>query len=233
MGNCLITGTNRGLGLAFTKWACDQGYKVFASSRNEMPELSPDRKENITHIEADFSKPDNAVSKIETIVKDTPLDFVIHNAGLVDLEFSNVTVENAQDTLAINLITPIFLTKSLLPNIKNGQSKKVIFIGSVNGVDGNYCPAIFYAASRAGIRGVTQQLRTIYKEDKISFPLIEPGGMATDLDYDDSLEKALVEHDGERIPVQDLTKTMNWILSLSSAACPKEIILPNMTYQSV
>lgn len=233
MANCLITGANRGLGLAFTKWALDSGYTVFATSRNSMPKLSGIRANNLTHVSADFSKPADAVEKIISFIGDRPLDFIIHNAGLVDDEFDKLSIDNAQDTLSINLTTPIFLTRALIPNIKKGSAKKVIFIGSVRGVDNNYCPAIFYSATRAGIRGVTQQLRTLYKEDAISFPFIEPGRMATDMDYDDAPDKAIVKHDGERMPVQDLTKTVEWILSLSAVACPKEIVLTDMKFNII
>lgn len=231
--NCLITGANRGLGLAFVKWATDRGYHVFASSRNGMPKLSEERQSKITWVQADLSDPKSSVELIKDTINNTPLDFIVHNAGLVDPDFDDVEVEHAQDVLAINITSPVFLTKSLMPNIRSGRKKKVIFIGSVSGVDNNYCPAVFYAASRTGIRGVTQQLRTLFKEDGISFPLIEPGRMATDCDYDNPESQAIQKHDGDKMPVHDLTKTIEWLLSLSHIACPKEIVLTDMKFNII
>ena len=142
MKSCLITGTNKGLGLAFTKWACDKGYHVFATSRHEFIDIGENQSNSVTHIQADLSESENAVEAIKDIIQDIPLDFIIHNAGQVDAELDSVTYAEAQSTLAVNMITPIFLTRALISNIKSGEHKKVIFIGSVSGVDGNYLSLI-------------------------------------------------------------------------------------------
>ncbi len=233
MANCLITGTNRGLGLAFTKWAADQGHNIYASSRNPMPELSQDRSKHISHIQADYTDAEKSVQDITDKIGDIPLDFIIHNAGLVEASYEELDVQQAQDLLSVNLTVSLMLTQNLIPNMRAGNNKKVIFIGSVSGQNNSHCPAIFYAASRMGIVGAAQNLRQNYKSDGISFPVIEPGRMATDMDYDDGQDAAITEHNGKRMPVHDVIRIVECILSLSPVACPTQFTVPDQKFGPV
>jgi len=234
MRHCLITGANRGLGLAFTKWAADSGYGVFAAARNDIPELFKNRENSLKRIYTDLAQPANSVDVISSEIADVPLDFIIHNAGLVDdSDFESLSNLEAEAVMNINLLTPLLLTRSLLPNLRQGKNKKVIFIGSVSGQNNSQCPSAFYAASRMGIIGAAQSLRQSFKADGLSFPVIEPGLMATDVDYDDGPQAAISKHGGDRMPVHDIIKTAEYILSLSEAACPKQIVTSSMTFGPV
>jgi hypothetical protein len=52
--------------------------------------------------------------------------------------------------------------------------------------------------------------------------------MATDFDFTDKIEKVQEKYGYKKIPVQDIVQTIQWIVSLSKATCPKEIDLPSM-----
>ncbi|MNW58194.1 hypothetical protein D3C74_360410 [compost metagenome] len=58
---------------------------------------------------------------------------------------------------------------------------------------------------------------------------INPGELAAEIPYEDGMERALAEYDGTRIPLQDMVAVVRCIISLSKAACVKEINIPALT----
>jgi NAD(P)-dependent dehydrogenase (short-subunit alcohol dehydrogenase family) len=165
MNNVLITGTNRGLGLGFTRHYLERGCRVFATARNPAGCVAlRDRREafgdRLVLAELDLVREDSIADAVSSLA-DTPLDLVINNAGaLVDETFGTWSAETFTRLLAVNTIGPALLAQALLPRMKPGS--KLVNISSGLGSCGlGINPETgldAYAASKAALNMITCRL---------------------------------------------------------------------------
>lgn len=128
--NIVITGASRGIGLEITKAALKAGHNVLALARTpEDSELVGLQKEfkNLSFEKIDLND-HNAHLKVGELVKFPCIDLLINNAGIYE---QDDTIENFQKSYLVNTIQPLFLTRSLLPKLKNSANPKVAFISSM------------------------------------------------------------------------------------------------------
>jgi NAD(P)-dependent dehydrogenase (short-subunit alcohol dehydrogenase family) len=176
----LITGANRGVGLALAELAAAQGQAVIGTYRGE---TSPSVK-GIDWQSLNVTEPESHQSLAERL-KGKPLSLLVCNAG-VYLE-KEQTLENGyakplwDDTFAVN-VTGVFLTiQALLPNIRAGKGK-IAIISSQMGSDtrapgGSY----IYRASKAAALNLGRNLSTDLKSEGISVGIYHPGWVQTDM----------------------------------------------------
>lgn len=177
-------------------------------------------------IQADLSDLDSIETILQVIGK-TPIDVLIYNAGIWEKEsFEKVAPAEIISIINVNLTSVILLTQKLLGNIRSGQLKKIIFIGSTCGLENEGSDAIIYNATKFGVRGVTHSLREYLRKDLISVSCISPGSIASDIPFSEGAETALKKYSNEKMPVADIINIINVILSCSAATCIKEIHVP-------
>jgi short-subunit dehydrogenase len=109
-----------------------------------------------------------------------PVDVLVNNAGVESIgAFTSYTREELTSSVDINLTAPLLLTHRLAPGmLKRGQGH-VVFIASVASKVG---PAFSepYAATKAGLVGLTQSLRAEYLNAPVGFSVVCPGFVAGD-----------------------------------------------------
>ncbi len=115
-----------------------------------------------------------------------------------------------------------------IEEVELGKRSNVILIGSTAGLENSGSLGVSYVASKFGLRGLSHSLRENLRHDKIGVTVINPGGMATDFDFTEEIERVQEKYGYKRIPVQDIVQTIQWITGLSKVTCPKEIDLPSM-----
>ena len=109
------------------------------------------------------------------------IDVLINNAGMaLSCPFEEVTEEQFDRILAINLRTPFFLTQAALPYLRKSQRASIINLSSVVGHAG-YPLQTAYAASKHAILGFTKSLASELYRDGIRVHAICPGGVYTDM----------------------------------------------------
>ena len=176
----LITGANRGVGLALAELAASQGQAVIGTYRGK---TSPTVK-GIDWQSLDVTDP-HAHHALSARLAGKPLSLLVCNAGVYLDKGQAVDDGYAKpmwdETFNVN-VTGVFLTiQALLPNIRAGKGK-IAIISSQMGSDtrapgGSY----IYRASKAAALNLGRNLSSDLKSEGISVGIYHPGWVQTDM----------------------------------------------------
>ena len=216
----LITGGTSVLGRVFVRKALAQGARVFATFYRNQEEAAALEKAGAEIFELDLSDTraiDQFASAVKTRTKQ--LDILLHNAACVrDHTIQNLTEEEWDTVLAVNLKAPYYLTKKVLSLLFKSESARVLMITSraaVNGAAG----ASNYAASKAGIIGLVKSMAAELGKKKILVNAVNPGYMQSAMT--ESLPDFVVEQHLAASPLNrrsDPAEVADFLVYLSSAA---------------
>ena len=187
----VITGSNRGLGLEFTRQLLARGDQVFATCRypseakalHDLKTAHPDLL-SVTPLEVD--DPDSIEASYQKISAETDaLDLLINNAAISfgGQNMGQLTKDTIMRTLAINVAGPMLVVQRYLDLVRKGDSPKIINIssgvGSMTGYDqsGLYP----YGASKAALNRFTRALMRDVRDDGIVTIVMDPGWVQTDM----------------------------------------------------
>ncbi|MCP9827336.1 SDR family oxidoreductase [Synechococcus sp. L2F] len=208
----LVVGASRGIGASVTQHLIEQGHSVVGVSRTKPPFGE--------WIQADVSTHDG-ISMVCEAIGDRPLDGFLYLGGVWEegafadaFSFENSSDAETRLVLSVNLIAPIELSRGIAKNLALTESPRAIFIGALSGLDHSATPEVANTASKFGLRGAVQALRLVYRRKKIGFTVINPGNVAT-LEVQKDIEEGRFPEQAP-IPLDDLCKTIDWILSLSA-----------------
>lgn len=198
----LVTGANRGIGLQFVKNFLKLGNnqigQVIATYRNpkntaDLNELAKSNSNlNLLQLDTkDYANYDNFKGQVSKIVGNQGLSLLINNAGIAFVTtLDNVTPEKMMELYEVNTVTPLMLSKSLLPLLrqssKNGNRTMITNISSKMGSMEDNQQGSYYAyrASKAALNQVTVSMSVDLKKDKIVVNCIHPGWVKTRMGTD-------------------------------------------------
>jgi NAD(P)-dependent dehydrogenase (short-subunit alcohol dehydrogenase family) len=173
----VITGANRGIGLAVATRYRQRGDVVIAAVRRSSPALKALGAEVHEGVELGD---DGAVARFADAIGPAPIDVLTNNAAIhASDSLSNLNFNELREQLEINAIAPLRVTRALLPKLKAGS--KVVIItsrsGSIgdNGSGGNYG----YRMSKAAVNMAGVNLAIELKPKGIAVALLHPGMVRT------------------------------------------------------
>lgn len=171
----LITGGSRGIGKAIAEKFAEEGYEVVIPTRRELNLADSDS------IEA-------------YVVNQTrPFDVIVNNAGCNDINLiENVTDEEIENMIQVDLIAPIKLLRGLVPAMKERKYGRIVNIGSIWAAVSKPGRCI-YSAAKNGIHGVTNTLAVELAPYKILVNTVCPGFTLTELTHKNNTEAAIAE----------------------------------------
>ncbi|WP_415900789.1 SDR family NAD(P)-dependent oxidoreductase [Neptuniibacter sp. QD48_11] len=211
MKTILIVGSSRGIGEELTKHFSDAGHNVIGVSR------SPSK--NCEWIRADLSV-EEEIKTIAAQLGEQPIDTLIYSSGIWedegftdDFDFRKTKYEETQQIMQVNLVAPIELTKALAPNLARATNPRAIYLGANSGLENIGSEQVAYAASKFGLRGAIQSLRSALKQESIGFTAINPGNVGTEEVLMDIKECRMPDH--APIPISDIITSIEMIMSLS------------------
>ena len=197
--NIFITGTSRGLGLEMVKQLVSRktSGQIFATCRApdqavDLARIAAENK-NVHLMQLDVTDCQSfpAVSEaVREMTGEAGLNILINNAGVApkSTRITMVTEDQMMETFKTNVVAPVLLTKSLLPNLKEGvshsnQSSLVVNISSILGsiaenTQGGLYP---YRSSKAGVNAVSKSLSLDLAPNNILAVAIHPGWVQTDM----------------------------------------------------
>lgn len=179
MSHIVITGANRGIGLALTRILAGRGDQVLAICRESSDELDQLADQVVTGV--DVSNEDS-VAGLTTMVAELlgHVDIVINNAGVFENEtLDEMSYEQIEKQFLINALAPLRLTMALLPLMKEGS--KVANITSRMGsmADNSSGGYYGYRASKAALNAFGKSLAIDLEPKGIAVAQLHPGFVQT------------------------------------------------------
>lgn len=212
MATILITGTNRGIGLEFTKQYLARGDRVIATCRN-IEEADALQQLGRSHDELEVRQLDVASteSMLEFVrqLADTPIDIFINNAGVYgprNAKFGEIDGEVWASVLQVNSIAPLILSQLLMPNLRQGKDKKMLYLTSKMGSieDNNGGGAYIYRSSKTALNSVVKSVAIDLAAEGFSAAVLHPGWVVTDMGGPNGLIDTTTSVTGMLAVVDDL-----------------------------
>lgn len=175
----IITGASSGIGKALALHLAKSGHKIIAVGRNEpaLTELSHAAPDHIIPVVADLTK-SNDLTKIKNALSpDDKGIYLVHNAGVgVPSLLKDMTEEAWDQHYLVNTKTPVFLTKLLLPHLKDGGRVLNISSGMAHFPIAGFSA---YGISKAALLMMKEVFNAELKDQGIMFGSAMPGVVDT------------------------------------------------------
>jgi 3-oxoacyl-[acyl-carrier protein] reductase len=204
----LITGASRGIGRAITDRFLAAGAEVWGLGTKE-PEDLKDRMEKangkLHWISADLGQTGEVEAVIENALKESGgFDILVNNAGITKDNLSfRMSLEEWRKVLDVNLTAAFLIARTVGRDMIRKRSGSIINMSSVVGVHGNGGQAN-YAASKAGLIGLTKSLARETAGRGVRVNAIAPGFIESDMTA--ILSDAIKEKMIETIPLKRIGK---------------------------
>ncbi len=184
----IVTGGSRGIGKAVALKLAELGADVAVIATSESESAVQTLKElDETGVKAklyvcDISSESQTKDTVNGIVSDFgKIDILVNNAGITrDKLLMAMTEDDIDRVIDVNLKGTLYMTKACMRPFMKQKSGNIINISSVVGLMGNAGQAN-YAASKAGIIGVTKTVAKEYAARGIRCNAIAPGYISTDM----------------------------------------------------
>ena len=188
MAVVLITGANRGIGLALVKAYANRRDKVIAtvratSDRTELDAFVKTAPKWIDVLEmdvADAAESGRARRKLEA----EPIDVLINNAAIGGPERQTATdmdFDGLIETLNVNTIAPLRVATAFLPNVKAAKGKIITLSSQMGQVQSASSDSLAYRVSKAAVNKLMRGLAAELKPQGIPVLIVHPGWVKTDM----------------------------------------------------
>lgn len=185
--NVLVTGGSRGIGKACVELFLKAGANVaftFNSAKEEADKIVSEYKKlskvkNYRVNLADLSEIENQVGSIFNDFGN--IDVLVNNAGIwKEAAIDKMTIEEWNEMISVNLTSTYYITKLLVPKMKEKHFGRIINISSTAGQRGEAFHS-HYAASKGGMISLTKSLAAELGEYNITVNCVAPGWVITDM----------------------------------------------------
>jgi NAD(P)-dependent dehydrogenase (short-subunit alcohol dehydrogenase family) len=198
-GTALVTGSDRGIGLALAREFESRGWKVIATCRDpaKATELQAFAQEHPAVSVERLDVSDNAaIDALVTKLKGQPIDALVNNAGLTgDLAGQTLAKLDADEfvrVLRVNSYAPLRVSAAFLDLVAASKQRKIIGMSSGYGsvasaekiASYGYPSAYFYAMSKAALNMGMREFALETAPRKVTTVLVAPGAVDTDMQRD-------------------------------------------------
>ncbi len=175
----VVTGANRGIGLAFVHQYLQRGWQVTAVCRSSSDELNSTGATVIDGI--DVTNPED-IARLQAALGSSKIDVLINNAGILRNEvLGDIDYDSITSQFAVNTLGPLRVSEGLLNNLQAGSKIALITsrMGSVadNTSGGRYG----YRISKAALNIAGVSLAHDLKSRNIAVAILHPGYVQTDM----------------------------------------------------
>lgn len=184
--NVFVTGSTRGIGLAIAHRFAQVGANIVLNGRSEISQelLAEFVSYNVkvVAISGDVSSSVDAKRMIEKAIAELgSVDILVNNAGITnDKLMLKMTEDDFERVLKINLTGAFNMTQAILKSMMKSRQGAIINLSSVVGLVGNI-GQVNYAASKAGLIGLTKSVAREVANRGIRVNAIAPGFIESDM----------------------------------------------------
>lgn len=180
MSLSVVTGANRGIGLALTALLRQRGYTVIAACRKASDPL---RNLGAEIVEGADVTEDAGIERIRAAVGNRTLDLLINNAGILlwNEQLGKLDMAGIRKQFEVNALGPVRVTQALRPCLRRGSKIALITsrMGSIgdNSSGGSYG----YRMSKAALNMAGKSMAQDLKGEGIAVAILHPGMVKTDM----------------------------------------------------
>ncbi len=177
MTTSLVTGANRGIGLALVRGLIERGHHVIAACRKPSDELVQTGAEVVTDVDVTESA---GAQRLEDAVGERSIDHLILNAGILEQGgLDELDFDSIRRQFEVNSMGPLRVTSALLGRL--GQGAKVAVITSRMGsiADNGSGGAYGYRMSKAAVNAAFKSLANDVADRGIMVAILHPGWVQT------------------------------------------------------
>ena len=183
----IVTGGNGGIGLGMATGLAEAGAAIVIAARDQKKSAEAAEKlqklgARVATVEVDVKDQDSVKRMVQaTLDRFQRVDILVANAGVnIRKPPQDMSVEEWQAVLDVNLNGPFFCAQAVYPAMKAQGGGKIITIGSMTSIFGvPFAPA--YSATKGGVVQLTRSLATAWAKDNIQVNCVLPGWIDTDL----------------------------------------------------
>lgn len=185
----MITGANRGIGLAITMELLRRGDHVVAAARNPwggaLAQLAAEHPAALVPLELDVTS-DESVASAKAALGDRPLDVLLNNAGIHGPRGTDSALamdfDGWREVFEVNVYAPLRIAQAFLPNVEVGSGRKIATITSRMGSIGlNPSGSLPYRSSKAAVNMTMVVFGNEVRARDVSVMLFHPGWVQTDM----------------------------------------------------
>ncbi len=182
----IVTGGAKGIGKAIALKFASEGANIVLNYRSSSPDEVKSEIEDMgvkcLTVQADVSKADEAQRLVDEAINEFGgVDVLINNAGITkDTLLMRMSTEDFETVIDINLKGCFNMVKAVNKIMMKQRSGSIINMSSVIGLAGNI-GQVNYAASKAGVLGLTYSVAKELASRNITCNAIAPGMIATDM----------------------------------------------------
>jgi len=177
----LITGGGQGIGRGIVDSFLKEGARVAVVQRRPLapPLLTHD---HVFGIQADLSDASTLSKIVERAAHHLGgIDILVNNAGVMfEREVSELTINEWDIMMALNLRAPMFLSQAAVPHMRRRGGGCIINIGSIEGHAANP-DHVAYSTAKAGVHGMTRAMAVDLGREGIRCNAVAPGWIETEL----------------------------------------------------
>ena len=218
----IVTGGYSGIGRGISEALRREGAEVVIADINIDDEKLQETRGQFTLIDVDVSKKPQIESLVGTIMsKFSRIDILVNNAGICEVcPIEDVSEEQWDRMLAVNLKGPFFAGQAVMPIMKRQKYGKIINISSIAARTGGLLVGSHYACSKAGVECLTRCLAKSLAPYGVNVNTVSPAITETRMVDDFSVEQQ--ENVVKGIPmgrlgsVEDIAETVLFLASDAS-----------------
>lgn len=181
----LITGGNKGIGLAVVERFIELDYEIVVIAR-DFSKFPYKDNEKIICIEYDLSNVDG----LKDLAKDIgEIDTLINNAGYMQPKYTydNYPLDKKEHIMNVDLYSPVELITLFSQGMKKRNYGRIVNTASIAGQIGH--PDIWYGIAKAGLINATKIFAKLLGSHNIVVNCIAPSPVETDMQKDNSEER--------------------------------------------
>jgi len=186
----VVTGASRGIGHAIVKHFYDQGWDVITMARTPFSNVCPWAEGIVKHVTVDLSDIASITTAIENLLEllgSNGLQALINNAGISPKKSDGsrmAACETDTETFLavqqVNLVAPLVLSQTLLPQLKQAQGA-IVNVSSIAASRTHPFAGAAYAVSKAALTTLTRELAHELAQTGVRVNSVAPGEIETSI----------------------------------------------------